>query len=86
MKKQTIFFTAALLTAGTLLTSCSNDDMTIEKPMEQTAQGVLNFTTTIAPKGGTATTSYPYPLSRFTLPSLPVYPTLTPGLPYPFDC
>ena len=56
MKKQTIFFTAALLTAGTLLTSCSNDDMTIEKPTEQTAQGVLNFTTTIAPKGGTATT------------------------------
>ena len=27
--------------------------------------------------GRPPTTSYPYPLSRFTLPSLPVYPTLT---------
>lgn len=56
MKKQMIFFAAALLTAGALLTSCSNEDMTIENPTEQTAKGDMTFTATLAPKDGTATT------------------------------
>lgn len=57
MKKQTTFFAAALLTAGSLLTACSNDDMAVENPMEQTAKtGEITFTATIAPKDGTATT------------------------------
>ena len=50
MKKQTIFFAVALLTAGALLTSCSSDDVTTENPTEQTAKGTMTFTATLAPK------------------------------------
>ena len=56
MKKQTIFFAVTLLTAGALTMSCSNDDMEIENPTEQTSKGTMSFTTTVAPKNGTATT------------------------------
>ena len=56
MKKHSIFFAVVLLTASTLQTSCSNDDMTIENPTEQAAQSVMTFTATLAPKDGTATT------------------------------
>ena len=40
----------ALMTAGVLTTSCSNDDAAIENPTEQTAKGNMLFTATIAPK------------------------------------
>ena len=53
MKKQFMMIAVALMTAGVLTTSCSNDDAAIEKPTEQTAKGNMLFTATIAPKDGT---------------------------------
>lgn len=43
----------ALLTAGMMTTACSNDDVAIENPTEQTSKGDMLFTATIAPKDGT---------------------------------
>ena len=53
MKKQFMMIAVALMTAGVLTTSCSNDDAAIESPTEQTAKGNMLFTATIAPKDGT---------------------------------
>ena len=53
MKKQFMMIAVALMTAGVLTTSCSNDDAAIENPIEQTAKGNMLFTATIAPKDGT---------------------------------
>lgn len=52
MKKQFMMIAVALMTAGVLTTSCSNDDADIENPTEQTAKGNMLFTATIAPKDG----------------------------------
>ena len=51
MKKQFMMIAVALLIAGVLTTSCSNDDAAIENPTEQTAKGNMLFTATIASKG-----------------------------------
>lgn len=53
MKKRLMTIAVALLTAGTLTTSCSKDDAAIETQKEQTAKGNMLFTATVEAKGGT---------------------------------
>ena len=52
MKKQLITIAVALLTAGTLTTSCSSEDNTIDTPQtQQPAGNAITLTATLAPKG-----------------------------------
>ena len=52
MKKQLITIAVALLTAGTLTTSCSSEDNTIDTPQtQQPAGNTITLTATLAPKG-----------------------------------
>ena len=52
MKKQLITIAVALLTAGTLITSCSSEDNIIETPQtQQPAGNTITLTATLAPKG-----------------------------------
>ena len=52
MKKQLMTIAVALLTAGTLTTSCSSEDTTIETPQtQQPAGNTITLTATLAPKG-----------------------------------
>lgn len=53
MKKQFMMIAVALLTAGVLTTGCSNDEVAIETPTEQTVKGDILFTATVEAKGGT---------------------------------
>ena len=52
MKKQLITIAVALLAAGTLTTSCSSEDNTIETPQtQQPATNTITLTATLTPKG-----------------------------------
>lgn len=52
MKKQLMTIAVALLTAGTLTTSCSSEDNTIDTPQtQQPAGNTITLTATLAPKG-----------------------------------
>ena len=54
MKKYTMILSVALLIAGALTTGCSSDDLMAEEPvMPQQTEQMMEFTTTMTPKGST---------------------------------